>query len=457
VAPRALLLALLLACGLAVSAEPSSTAGAGRTLRLSTVNPRYFTDSTGRAVYLTGSHVWWNLVGDRTWRVHCDLGAVRSFKYDDYLDRLADHNHNFIRLWTIELTAWEECGDRVTIPLQPWLRPGPGRAHDGLPKFDLRRFNSAYFRRLRARVAAARARGLYVSVMLFEGWGPQFQPPPWRASSHPFHRGNNVNGVSPDRNRDGKLLEIYTLRSPSARRFQEAYVRKVIDTVRSFDNVLYEIANENGSFSIPWQYHMIRFVKRYQARRGGLRHPVGMSYVHGDLPGRSLYRSPADWIAPHDTRHLSDPPAAAGRKVVLSDTDHHCGGCGDATFPWRVFMRGYSPLFMDEFTREPRAEQIRLAMGNTRRYATRITLARMTPRGDLCSTRYCLVWPGREYLVYQPGEGPFSVALAPGRFTVEWMHPVSGRITQVDPVDGGGPTRLRPPFAGAAVAYLRRR
>lgn len=456
-APRALLLALLLACGLAVSAEPSSTAGAGSSLRLSTVNPRYFTDSTGRAVYLTGSHVWWNLVADRTWRAHCDLGAVRPFDYDEYLDRLTDLNHNFIRLWTIELTTWEECGDRVTIPLQPWLRTGPGRARDGLPRFDLRRFNSAYFRRLRARVAAARARGLYVSVMLFEGWGPQFQPPPWRAGSHPFHRGNNVNGLSPDRNWDGKLLEIYTLRSPRARRFQEAYVRKVIDTVRGFDNVLYEIANENGTFSIPWQYHMIRFVKRYEARRGGLRHPVGMSYVHGDLPGHSLYRSPADWIAPHDIRHLTDPPAAAGRKVVVSDTDHHCGGCGDATFPWRVLLRGYSPLFMDEFTREPRAEQIRLAMGNTRRYATRITLARMTPRGDLCSTRYCLVWPGREYLVYQPGEGPFSVTLAPGRFRVEWMHPVNGRITQVDPVDGGGSTTLRPPFAGAAVAYLRRR
>ena len=69
----------------------------------------------------------------------------------------------------------------------------------------------------------------------------------------------------------------------------------------------------------------------------------------------------------------------------------------------------------------------------------------MAPRGDLCSTRYCLVWPGREYLVYQPGEGPFSVTLAPGRFSVEWMHPVNGRITQADP------------FAGAEVAYLRRR
>jgi len=452
-----LLVALLLAVGLSGAAEPSPSSSQGRALRLSAVNPRYFADGAGRPVYLTGSHVWWNLVGERTWRVNCERGEVRPFDYGDYLDRLASHNHNFIRLWTIELTTWRECGDSVVVAPHPWRRTGPGKAFDGRPKFDLRRFDPAYFRRLRARVAAARARGLYVSVMLFEGWGSQFQPQPWRSRAHPFHPRNNVNGLSPDRNRDGQLLEIYTMRSPLARRFQEAYVRRVIDTVRGFDNVLFEVANESGAFSIPWQYHMIRFVKRYEAAKRGLRHPVGMTFVHGDWSGAALFRSHADWIAPKDPRHLSDPPAASARKVTFSDTDHHCGGCGDATFPWRTFMRGYNPIFMDEFTAEPRAEQIRDAMGNTRRYANRITLARMAPRGDLCSTGFCLVWPGREYLVYQSTGGAFTVNLSSARdrtFSLEWMHPVSGRITSSDPVDGGAVRTLRPPFAGPAVAYL---
>jgi hypothetical protein len=103
VAPRALLLVLLTTAGLVVAAEPvgtqpretpsrvsRATEPAGRALRVSTVNRRYFTDSTGRAVYLTGSHVWWNLVGDRTWRSNCELGSVRPFDYDDYLDHLVD-------------------------------------------------------------------------------------------------------------------------------------------------------------------------------------------------------------------------------------------------------------------------------------------------------------------------------------------------------------------------------
>src|SRR5687767_11665731 len=70
-------------------------------LRVLDANPRYFTDGTGRAVYLTGSHVWWNRA-DRTWTHSC-LGSFRRFDYDAHLARLQRLGHNFIRLWTWEL------------------------------------------------------------------------------------------------------------------------------------------------------------------------------------------------------------------------------------------------------------------------------------------------------------------------------------------------------------------
>jgi Family of unknown function (DUF6298)/Protein of unknown function (DUF4038) len=444
----------------ASQAGPASSSRPGaKALRTSKVNGRYFTDGSGRAVYLTGSHVWWNLQGERTWKVSCEDGRAVPFRYADYLDRLVSHGHNFIRLWRIELTRWHECGEDVAVAPQPWRRPGPGLALDGLPKFDLSRFNPAYFHRLRARVAAADRRGIYVAVMLFEGWSAQFEKQPWRAHGHPFFPRNNVNGLHPDLDGDGTLHEVYTLRIPRIRRIQEAYVRKVIDTVGRYDNVLYEIANESGAFSIPWQYRMIDYVRRYErARRLGPR-PVGMSYVHGDS-GDALHRSRADWIAPADYRFFTDPPAATARQVMFWDTDHQHGGSTDAAFAWRAFTRGYNPIFMDEFTAEPRTEAIRRALGVTRRYARRIDLVRMAPRGDLCSTGYCLVRPGREYLVYQPGRGPFTVDLSPApgrRFTLEWADPVSGRVAKAAGVEGGAERRLSPPFAGPAVAYLRRR
>ena len=440
-------------------ARPGRDAKPGaRLLRVSKLNPRYFTDASGRAVYLTGSHVWWNLQGERTWRVDCVNGRAAPFRYEDYLDRLTSLGHNFIRLWRIELTRWHECGDDVVVAPQPWRRTGPGLALDGLPKFDLTRLDPAYFQRLRARVAAADRRGLYVAVMLFEGWSAQFERQPWRAHGHPYLGANNVNGLDPDRNRDGTLQEAYTLGLPRVRRIQEAYVRRVIDTVGRFDNVLYEIANESGAFSIPWQYRLIDYVKRYERARRFRAHPVGMSYVHGDS-GAALDRSPADWIAPADHRHATDPPAASARKVIFADTDHLHGVRADASFPWRTFTRGYNPIFMDELTAEPRPEAIRRAMGVARRYAKRIDLVHMAPRGDLCSTGYCLVRPGREYLVYQPGSGRFTVDLSPAparRFTLEWAHPLTGRVAAAAPVAGGASRTLTPPFAGPAVAYLRR-
>ncbi|WP_145279283.1 hypothetical protein [Tautonia plasticadhaerens] len=57
-------------------------------------NPRYFIDGSGRAVYLTGSHTWDNLV---------DMGRgdpTGSFDFDAYLDFLDRHGQNFFRLWT---------------------------------------------------------------------------------------------------------------------------------------------------------------------------------------------------------------------------------------------------------------------------------------------------------------------------------------------------------------------
>ena len=50
-----------------------------------------------------------------------------------------------------------------------------GHAIDGQPRFDLDQLDQAYFDRLRERVAPP-ARGIYVSVMLFDGWALHLSP-----------------------------------------------------------------------------------------------------------------------------------------------------------------------------------------------------------------------------------------------------------------------------------------
>jgi len=119
-------------------------------LRVSTVNPRYFADSSGKAVYLTGSHTWRNVQ---------DSANVPDFTA--YLDFLKKYGHNYTRLW---VHRGSPGGPALTPTI--YARTGPGTALDGGPKYDLTKFDQAFFDQLRARCIAARDRGIYVQVML---------------------------------------------------------------------------------------------------------------------------------------------------------------------------------------------------------------------------------------------------------------------------------------------------
>ena len=135
-----------------------------------------------------------------------------------------------------------------------------------------------------------------------------------------------------------------------------------------------------------------------------------------------LYDSSAEWISPGpEGGYDTDPPAASRSKVVLSDTDHLWGNGGNADWVWMSFTRGLNPIFMDvtpplsqQYTL-PQADEIRVAMGDTLDYAKRIDLGKMEPRQDMCSTTFCLVSPGRQYLVYFPPTRWCSIPVV-GRF-----------------------------------------
>ncbi len=474
---RILLVAVCLLASGAVGQQPAGTQARGP-LRVHPTNPRYFTDGTKnpdgslRAVYLTGSHTWNNRL---------DIGRQDppgAFDFNAYLDFLERHDHNFIRLWAWDSTLWDtrsalewvNTGAIYHVAPQPWRRTGPGQALDGKPKFNLEQFDPAYFERLRARVQAAGRRGIYVSVMLFEGWALSFDPTSWRG--HPFRMENNVQEINGDPDGDGKGREIQTLKIPAVTAAQEAYVRKVIDTVNDLDNVLYEISNEarllNPATSTKdWQYHLIRLIKNEEAKKGR-QHPVGMTSQGGGGGDDSemLRQSPADWISPNSDKfdYMNNPPASDGGKVVLLDTDHLWGVGGDAAWVWKSFLRGHNPLFMDPYKndilgkgRPDQWEGARQAMGATRALAGRIDLAKLTPTPDLASTKYCLAHPGREYLVYQSGTGEFSVNVTTGNYAFEWFDPTKSSVASTGSVKAPGGNRpFTPPFAGPAVLHLKR-
>ena len=438
-------------------------------LRISTLNPRYFTDSSGRGILLTGSHTWGSLQ-DYTYATQ---HSPPSTDFSAYLQFLRQHNHNFFRLWVWE-SSFNPNAKQGTIRYDPmpYQRPGPGLALDGKPKFDLTLFNQTYFDRLRNRVMAARDNGIYVSVMLFNGFSIEGKGnvggDPWQG--HPFNPKNNVNGVDA-----GSGRAIHTLSNPVVTAHQEAYVRHVIDTVNDLDNVLYEISNEDsgGPDDTAWQIHMIRFIKSYEAGKGE-QHPVGMTQQWPEGNEADLFTSPADWISPG-----AKMPAGDGRKVILNDTDHSYfwtglkadGLAAQRHWVWENFTRGNQCLFMDPYLDpshdpgrnnpagdrpDPYWDTLRDAMGRTRAYAERMNLLATIPHDELASSGFCLADPGTEYLVYLPQGGEVTVDLstASGTLNIEWMRPSEGTTIRVEPTAGGSWRTLKAPFPGDAVLYL---
>ncbi|HET9986336.1 MAG TPA: DUF6298 domain-containing protein [Longimicrobiales bacterium] len=472
-------------------------------LRRHPTNPRYFADATGRAVLLTGAHTWADFADN-------GIGTQPpAFDYGAYLDFLVANNHDFIRLWAWENSRWGPwvtTADYRYFPGPPYRRTGPGLALDGMPRFDLDSLDDAYFERLRSRVARAGERGIYVSIMLFNGWSIDnahsrlYRGNPWQG--HPFNRANNVNGVDgdPDRNDGGE--ETHQLRIPKVTAYQEAYVRRVIDAVNDLDNVLFEISNESYASSRDWQYHMIDLIHAYE-RTKPKQHPVGMSQYQWPGSNADLLNGPADWISPWEELprypYRNDPPVADGRKVVIVDTDHLWGIGGDYAWAWKTFLRGNQPSFMDGYDGEavgsgapapwdvrlaswkdivddvlrrsrrpvgwePNAERwvrLRANLGYILDFSRRVDLARMTPRPELASTRYCLAYASAtaaEYLVYVPdATKPVDVNLSGfrGPLATEWFDPRTGTSLRGDPVRGGAARRFVPPFHGDAVLYLR--
>ena len=455
--------------------------------------------ATGKAVFLHGFDHF------RALQEYGNNG-IPPLDFEAFVAQLEQYDHNFLRLWT-----WEHFWQRsaaakgraagqvsVTLPPHVYLRTGPGDAVDGKPRFDLTAFDPAYFSRLRQRVRVAGEHGIWVSVMLFQGWSIQGSGPYANSvwEGHPLNRQNNVNGVDGDLDQDGHGWEVHTRVNPRVNAIHEAYVKAVIDAVGDLSNVLYEISNESVATADATKHHsvenvsawtdaMVDLLHRYEREKGYGPHPVGVSGLR-PLPGypksanwnEYLFRSPAEYVSPNgsqwtgDLRWKKDPPAASVEKVILADTDHihpsKHGGPGTRSWQWRTFTRGHS---MNAVDGDPEQGEDWVTPDDSRtmqaiaRYAARVDLERMKPRNDLSSTQYCLADPSQTYIVYQPASNstdtsagvPFTLKVDAGEYQYEWFDPETIRIAQQGVTQlRESPATFTPPFPGHAVLFLHR-
>ena len=270
-----LLLSLALIPGLFGTVGVSAADLAGM-LRLSPANPHYL-EWRGKPILLitSGEH----------------YGAVVNldFDYAKYLATLEAAKLNGTRVFLAyreQPTAFNIAGNSLAPKpdrfITPWIRSTTPGYFDGGNKFDLERWDLAYFERLRDFVKQAAGRGVVVEANLFSCF---YSPNSWQ--THPFHASNNINGIG-----QAPWDEVLTLKHPTLVAAQERYVRKVVEELRDFDNVYFEICNEPyiGGVSREWEVYMTAVVADAQKMHP---HPKLIS-----------------WNIANNTAKVVDPPAA---------------------------------------------------------------------------------------------------------------------------------------------------
>ncbi len=369
-------LGLLCIFALALLFMPSSVSATNGPLRRSS-NPSYFVDASGKAVYLSGQHTWWGFYTG---------GAAPGGNFDSLLSTYHNRGQNFTRMWT---------GDGVQSSLtnssnnpKMWLN-GPACC------------NQEHIDRLVALASKAKSYDMYISIMLHEGW--------WvgdnATTAVNWYNNHFFKSIEPDVNKyftgvNGQVLSL-----------QKQRIQRVVDALRPYDNIIYEICNEChilGGYrdeNTQWQKDLVNYIHSLDSTK-----MVGFT-DNGDTDiNNQMLNSSADWVSIQGDNLINDPPVADTRKVHLLDTDHiqcatsaACGTTDD--WVWKTFTKGYNPIIMDDWNNfggknaaAAAASGVTVWMANQKV----VNLLGMRPNASPCNTTYCMS-NGSEVVAYYPG------------------------------------------------------
>jgi hypothetical protein len=404
-------------------------------------------------------------------------GAVINgeFDFSRYLDALAKYGLNYTRIYPGYLfepmgkfMVGNTLGAKPAHLVLPWARSNqPGYLLSG-NKFDLDHWNPDYFARLKDFIEQARKRGIVVEVCLFNA---QYTDT-WPIS--PLFYENNIQGVGRVDYRDTQTLKNAQLVEREA-----AYVRKIVQEVNPFDNVILEVCDEPANFTPldeagPWVAHMLRVAhdaedglpKRHliaQEVQGPIGGPVDLA---GD-PNDSIVVGQYLWHTQHDEMgglKGLDLEYRHNKPIEQNETNYYPYYEGDVVADSRVeaweFMVGGGASFnqlngvfttQDPAGNTPDNARLLTALRNLKQFLESFDFVRMQPdRGFVVSgldrqTHYRgMSQHGVQYALYihhSEGGGGGSYTVTPGNYEetlvldlpagaykAEWIDPASGSV-----------------------------
>jgi hypothetical protein len=445
-------------------------------------NPHYFLWRGQPAILITsGEH----------------YGAVLNLDFDfrKYLDTLAQDSLNNTRTFTgvyCEAPGAFNIARNTLAPAPgrlvcPWARSDQSGYRNGGNKFDLTRWDAAYFERLKVFLAHASQRGVVVELNLF---CPFYEDSMWLLS--PMNAINNVNGVG-----NVARTNVYTLdRHGGLLAVQEALVRKLVTELKDFDNLYYEICNEPyfGGVTMAWQ-HRIADVIVETERALGVRHLISMNIANDkarvEIPHPAVSIFNFHYAYPPDTVAMN-----YGLNKVIGDNETGFRGTND--LPYRVeawsfllaggglfnhldysFVAGHEDgTFVYPASQPGGGNPVwRRQMKILGDFLRGFDFIRMKPAAEAIAggvpaghRAYALAESGKAYALYlardtKDKNAPASqqtatlqLRLPAGDYTAEWVNPRTGQVDKREAVRAtGDATALASPVYEEDVALRLRR
>jgi len=243
----------------------------------------------GEPIHLVG-YSYYGLLGDR------------HFDAQNFLRILAAHNVNFTRFFLI--LPW---------PVEPGPNVLPFARHGG--KYDLEKFDDAFFARLRRIVLCADELGIVCQVCLFDRCGLSVADQrAW--PNNPYNGQANVNGLLPGG--PGGYPPFCRTQGPIAE-INAALIAKVVETIGDRGNVIYEIINEPYGQLGPlpqWHAWAAGRLREHLAGRPGSK-VISSNYFH-DLQEVDVF----SMHSAGDSRRVADAVGQArsmNKPLILSD------------------------------------------------------------------------------------------------------------------------------------------
>jgi hypothetical protein len=427
-------------------------------------------------------------------------GAVMNldFDYRKYLDTLAADGLNYTRVFSgayVEPQGAFKIERNTLAPRQgrflaPWPRSSQPGYPDGSNKFDLSRWDDAYFTRLKDFITYAATRNVVVELSLF---CPMYEEVQWSLS--PMNAANNVNGAGAVGRND-----VYTLDKDRALlAVQEALTRKLVTELNAFDNLFFEIANEPyfGGITLAWQ-HRIADVIVETERALPSKHLIAQNIANKSAkiadphPAVSIfnfhYATPPETVAMNYALNKVIGDDETGFRGVSDDVyrmegwDFLIAGGGLYNNLDYSFAAGYEDGTFQYPSTQPGggSRALRRQLKILSDFLNGFDFVRMAPGDTIikggvppAGSARALVEPGRAIAIYirkqRPtsgkesvtsvsGEsGPLQVELPEGEWRAEWVDPLTGAVARTESVRGGGVRAVTPPEYRADIALRLRR